>query len=68
MENDNNIDLEFNFKLGVLYRSTREDLWEQLIQRYLDVVDAISVGYLDVLNFCGLGFSFKSFNSYKLDL
>ena len=68
MENDNNIHLEFNFKLGVFYRSTRVDLWEQLIQWYFNVVNAISVGYLDVLNFCGLGFSFESFNSYKLDL
>ena len=67
MENDNDVYLEFNFKLSVLYRCTREDLWEQLVQRYLDVINTISVGDLNVLNFSGLGFPFKSFNSYKLD-
>ena len=68
MENDNDVYLEFNFKLSVLYSSAREDLREQLVQRYLDVVYTISVGNLNVLNFSGLCFPFKSFNSYKLDL
>ena len=67
MENNNNVYLKFNFEFGVLDRSTRENLREKLIKRYLDVVNAITVSDLNVLHFGSLSFSFESFDPDELD-
>jgi hypothetical protein len=68
VEDNYDVDLEFNLKLSVLYGRTREYFREQLIERYLNVIDTITISHLNILNFGSLCLCFESFNSYQLDL
>ena len=68
VENNNNIDLKIDGKLGMFNRGARVQLREQHIGRNLDILNAVSVGHLDILNFSGLGFLFECFDTDQLDL
>ena len=67
MENDDDVDLEFDFELRVLDSGAAVDLREEHVARDLDIADAVSVSYLDVLHFGSVGFAFKCFNPDELD-
>ena len=66
VEDDYDINLEFNFELFVYICGTWVSLWKQHIAWNFNIIHAITVSYLDILNFSRVRLVFKSLNSNKL--
>ena len=49
-------------------RGTTVDLGEEHVARDFHVVDAVTIGDLNILHFCGLSVAFELFYSQELDL
>lgn len=67
-EDNNQVDLELNFKLLMMVRWTRIDLWEQHVQGYFQSWQHITIGNLDVLHFSRICLSFECLCAHKLHL
>jgi hypothetical protein len=67
VEDHDQVHLEFNLKFLVDERRAGVNLREQHIKRNLKATNYVTVSYLDILDFSGVGLSFKGFHSDKLD-
>ena len=64
MEDHNDVDLEADAEVLVLASSTRVNFGEQHVSGNLNIVKAVTISHLDILDFGGLSLSLKCFHPH----